>query len=388
MTCYINASGALCALGNDIPSIRANLFAGTSPGMFATDEYSAGRELVLGQVVDADLPSLAHLPLQLRSRNNALLLAALAQIRPQFDALAAGVSKQRIAVILGTSTSGISDGEAAIMAYDQHGALPGSFHISQQELGSPATLLAAELGVTGPAYCISTACTSGAKAMAAGARLIEHGLADIVIAGGADSLSHFTVAGFSAIDSVAPGLCQPSSANRHGINLGEAAVLFVLSRQSAAVRVAGWGESSDAHHISAPAPDGRGAKAAVTQALERAGLAAGAIGYANLHGTATPQNDAMENQVVAALLPGVPASSTKPLTGHCLGSAGSLEALFCWLVLTDTEHRLPPHLWDGVQDPALPVLPLVEHGTHAKVSAAISNSFAFGGNNIAVVLAT
>ena len=386
MTCYINAVGAICALGHNLDEIRRNLFAGVSPGMRVTDQYSPGRPLMLGLVDDAALPALDHLPVPLRSRNNALLLAALAQVRPVLAELARDVPPQRIAVILGTSTSGISHGEAAIAAQLAHGDLPPEFHYRQQELGSPSAFIAHELGVSGPAYCISTACTSGAKAIAAAARMVQHGLADIVIAGGADTLALFTVAGFRAIDSVAPALCQPSSVNRHGINIGEAAALFVLSRQPAAVRVAGWGETSDAHHISAPAPDGRGARAAMTQALARAGLSASDIGYINLHGTATQQNDAMEDRAVADLLPGVPVSSTKPLTGHCLGTAGSLEAVLCWLTLTDAEHRLPPHVWDGAQDPALPPLPFAEVGQTAPVRAVISNSFAFGGNNIALVL--
>ncbi|GGP26742.1 beta-ketoacyl-ACP synthase [Silvimonas amylolytica] len=387
MTCYIAAAGALCALGNDTDTIRQNLFAGVSPGLRPTDAYSPGRSLVLGQIVDADLPALDHLPVIHRSRNNAVLLATMAQIRGTFELLAKGLPRQRIAIILGTSTSGSSEGENALAAYELDGALPAGFHVRQQELGSPAMMLAGLLGTSGPAYCVSTACTSGAKALAAGARLIEHGVADLVIAGGVDTLAQFTVAGFSAIESVSAERCQPSSINRHGINLGEAAALFILSRTPAAVRVAGWGESSDAHHISAPAPDGRGARAAMDDALARAGIKVDEVGYVNLHGTATPQNDAMENTAVAAQFAGVPASSTKSLTGHTLGAAGALEALFCWLVLTDDQHRLPPHIWDGAQDPDLPVLPLVRVGQTAPVQAAISNSFAFGGNNIALVLA-
>ena len=385
MTCYINAVGVISALGNGLDETRRNLFAGVSPGMRVTDHYSPGRPLMLGQVDDATLPSLAALPVALRSRNNALLRVALAQVRPVLDELARGVPKQRIAVILGTSTSGISHGEAAIAEKLAHGDLPADFHYRQQELGSLSAFIAHETGALGPAYCISTACTSGAKAIAAGARLLAHGVADIVIAGGADTLARFTVAGFGAIDSIAPALCQPSSVNRHGINMGEAAALFVLSRSPAAVRVAGWGETSDAHHISAPAPDGRGARTAIQHALAQAGSSASDIGYVNLHGTATLQNDAMENHAVADLLPGVPVSSTKPLTGHCLGTAGSLEAALCWLTLTDAEHRLPPHVWDGMADPALPVLPYARVGQTAAVTAVLSNSFAFGGNNIALV---
>ncbi|GAB7127058.1 beta-ketoacyl-[acyl-carrier-protein] synthase family protein [Silvimonas sp. JCM 19000] len=387
MTCYINAVGALCALGNTLEDIREHLFAGVSPGLRATSAYSPQRELVLGQV-DAELPSVAHLPLPLRSRNNAMLLAALAQIRPTLDALMREVAPERVAIVMGSSTSGIAHGEDAMRMWVEQGDLPADFHYRQQELGSPAALLAHELGVSGPAYCISTACTSGAKAIAAGARLLQHGVADVVIVGGADTLARFTVAGFGSIESIAPGVCLPSSVNRRGINLGEAAALLVLSKTPATVRVAGWGESSDAHHISAPAPDGRGARAAITQALQRAGMTAADIGYANLHGTATPQNDAMEHAVVAALLPGVPASSTKALTGHCLGTAGSLEAVFGWLTLTDAAQRLPPHRWDGMADPALAPLPLVAAAQSAPVRAVISNSFAFGGNNIALVLAT
>lgn len=203
MTCYINAVGALCALGNTLEDIREHLFAGVSPGLRATSAYSPQRELVLGQV-DAELPSVAHLPLPLRSRNNAMLLAALAQIRPTLDALMREVAPERVAIVMGSSTSGIAHGEDAMRMWVEQGDLPADFHYRQQELGSPAALLAHELGVSGPAYCISTACTSGAKAIAAGARLLQHGVADVVIVGGADTLARFTVAGFGSIESIAP----------------------------------------------------------------------------------------------------------------------------------------------------------------------------------------
>ena len=177
------------------------------------------------------------------------------------------------------------------------------------------------------------------------------------------------------------------SKNRNGINIGEAATLFLVTREAGPVRLAGWGETSDAHHLSAPEPSGKGAAEAMRQALSRAQLKASDIGYLNLHGTATPQNDAMESRAVDAVLGlQVPSSSTKPLTGHTLGAAGALEAALCWLTLTDENNRLPPHWFDGERELELPQLRLVKPNERAPVRAALSNSFAFGGSNAALAL--
>ncbi|MFS8063839.1 MAG: beta-ketoacyl synthase N-terminal-like domain-containing protein, partial [Luteimonas sp.] len=228
------------------------------------------------------------------------------------------------------------------------------------------------------------------KALASAARMINAGMADVVIAGGADSLCAFTIAGFRALESVSAARCNPFSANRCGINIGEGAALFLVSRDAGPVRLMGWGESSDAHHMSAPDPSGRGAIDVVRQALSRAGLRSGDVDYINLHGTATPQNDAMEAKVVAELFgPGVPASSTKPLTGHTLGAAGAIEAALAWLTLAENPSAcLPPHWWDGQADTALPPLHLVRPGETAARPPrhVLSQSFAFGGSNAAVLL--
>ncbi|MDR0250599.1 MAG: beta-ketoacyl-[acyl-carrier-protein] synthase II, partial [Burkholderiales bacterium] len=157
-----------------------------------------------------------------------------------------------------------------------------------------------------------------------------------------------------------------------------------------AVTLSGWGDASDGYHISAPDPNGAGATHAILEAMHRAGCSVADIGYINLHGTATRHNDAMESRVISQLFPGCPASSTKPLTGHTLGAAGALEAVLTWLALTDSNHRLPPHLWDGIRDPNDPPLPLVALGACAKapIRAALSTSFAFGGSNTALLLKT
>lgn len=388
-TVYLNDCAIICALGVDRETVVRRLLHVPASGLAISDACSPGRKLPLGQV-GAGLPDLSHLPLRQRSRNNALALATLAQIRPAVDAAITRYGAHRVGVIIGTSTSGVSAAETALAEELETTELPAGFHYGQQEMGSCAETLASALGVTGPAYVHSSACSSSAKALASAARLIRMGLCDAVVTGGVDTLCGFTVAGFSALESVSSAPCNPLSSHRNGINLGEAGALFLMTREPATVALCGWGESSDGYHISAPDPEGGGARIAMREALRRAGLDAAQIDYINLHGTATIQNDAMESRAVAALFgTEVAVSSTKPLTGHTLGAAGAVEAAFCWLAMQDDnpDGRLPPHLWDGAQDPALPMLNVATPGAQLgrPIRYALSNSFAFGGSNAALV---
>lgn len=387
---FLNQLGIVCALGAGQQAVADALFASDAPGGLSFSEaFTPGKTLALG-VVHAALPDLSDLPLRFRGRNNALLLHALGQIRPAVDEAIARFGRERVAVVLGTSTSGVGESESAQRAWQAQGRWPEDFDYYQQEMGTAAQCVAHVLGTRGPAHVISTACSSSAKALASAARLIHAGLADAVVAGGADSLCEFTVAGFRALESVSATRCNPLSANRCGINIGEGASLFLVEKQAGPVRLLGWGESSDAHHMSAPDPAGRGAAEVVRQALQRAGLRGSDVDYVNLHGTATVQNDAMESKVVADVFgPDVPVSSTKPLTGHTLGAAGAIEAALAWLALAaNPRHLLPPHWWDGQPDPALPSLHLVRPGEAAArpLRHVLSNSFAFGGSNAAVLL--
>jgi 3-oxoacyl-[acyl-carrier-protein] synthase-1 len=387
---YLQHLGIICAAGQGCDAVAATLFADDAPrGVAVTDAVTPGRPLALGAVNDV-LPSLEDVPVRLQGRNNALLRAALNQIRPAVDAAIARFGAHRVAIVLGTSTSGIGESESAQRHFDAHGAFPPGFHYSQQEMGTPAEFLATELGTTGPAHVISTACSSSTKALASGARLLAADLADVVIAGGADSLCAFTVAGFSALESVSAERCNPFSAHRRGINIGEGAALFLMGREPGPVRLAGYGESSDAHHMSAPDPSGRAPREALQQALDRAGMLPAQVDYLNLHGTATPKNDEMEAALVASVFGDqLACSSTKPLTGHTLGAAGAIEAALCWLTLAhNPQRRVPPHWWDGAADPALPVLGLARPGdTFASAPrVAVSQNFAFGGSNAAIVL--
>ncbi|SDQ77296.1 3-oxoacyl-[acyl-carrier-protein] synthase-1 [Paraburkholderia fungorum] len=387
---YLHALGMINALGADVGEIVRALAATRSPGMGAV-RTRTGDAYVGSVLTPLDLaPSaaLAHYD----CRNNRLLLAALAQIAPAIDAARERYGADRIGVVLGTSTSGIQAAEAALTLQAQAGRLPGNFDYRQMEIGTAAPFAAAALGVRGPAFTISTACTSSAKAFASARRLLQLQLCDAVVVGGVDSLCELTVQGFASLESTSSARTNPMSANRCGINVGEGAAVFLLSRDEAAVRLAGVGESSDAYHISSPDPEGAGGELALREALADAGIGASAVAYVNLHATATRKNDDMEAKLMARVFPdGVATSGTKPLTGHQLGAAGATELGFAWLTLARDDVPLPRHLWDGEADSALPALDLVESERflprNGGTQHVMSNSFAFGGSNASLILA-
>ena len=382
---YLPALGIINALGKDCDTVATALFAGDTRGMVLESGWLPEQDARIGKV-RAELPPLAGK--RDDSRNNRLLLAAVAQIEPAIAAAKERYGAARIGVVLGTSTSGIAEGEAALAERLRSGHLPDHYDYGQQEIGAPAPFLARHLGLQGPAYTVSTACTSSAKAFVSARNLIAAGLCEAVIVGGVDSLCRLTLNGFTALESTSAELCQPLSRNRKGINIGEGAAVFLMTKEAASIELLGAGESSDAHHISAPHPEGLGAEAAMRAALADAGLAAADIDYLNLHATATQKNDEMESRAVARVFTeGVPTSGTKPMTGHTLGAAGATELAFCWLALQ--HDTLPPHVWDNMPDPDLPTLHTVQAGQHFKRGsrrACMSNSFAFGGSNASLII--
>ena len=383
MTIYINNYSIVSPLGYGVDETRANLFSGVSPGMGKTEKYSPGRSLSLGLVRD-QLPDLSLAPVKHRSRNNQLLLAIFQGLEDSFYTLSSHVDKSRIAIVIGSSTSGISGEEEAFPHLMANNKFPESFDLSQRLFCSPANFLADRLGVTGIVHGISTACTSSAKAIISGARLLKSGMVDLVIVGGVDTLCKFTVAGFTAIESISTDLCNPLSLNRSGINIGEGGALFLMSRQPGNISLSGWGESSDGYHISAPDPSGLGAALAVNDALKMSVRRVDQVEYINLHGTATRHNDAMESQLISKLGFKCPVSSTKPLTGHTLGAAGAIETAISCLTL-EGDGRLPPHLWDGAEDPELPKLNITAQLENPP-KVVMTNNFAFGGNNTSLIL--
>lgn len=387
---FLNELGIVCSMGANKDQVAENLFSTTMPETLTlSEQYSAGRPCFVGSV-NGELPDLSHLEKKWQGRNNQLIAAAAAQIKPAVAALIHRHGAHRIAVVLGTSTSGVGESEQAHSYKLENTHWPDGFDYMQQESGTPALFLSHILGIKGPSHVISTACSSSAKAMASGARLLNADLVDAVIVGGADSLCAFTIAGFGSLESLSADRCNPFSSNRKGINIGEGAALFVMTRESGPVQLLGWGESSDAHHMSAPEPSGAGAGSALMQALQRANLAPSQIDYINLHGTATPQNDAMEARIVHQIFgDAIPASSTKAMTGHTLGAAGAIEAAICWLSLVQNpENALPVHWFDGELDTTIPNIQLVRPGqkTARPLQYIISQSFAFGGSNAAICL--
>jgi 3-oxoacyl-[acyl-carrier-protein] synthase-1 len=388
MNLYLNDLGVLCALGNSKAEVLQRLLAGDRSGLVASDEF--GMRCFVG-AVDAELPEIDPRYGVYDCRNNRLLLAAFSQIESTVRSVIARFGADRIGIVLGTSTSGVRNTELALTYQAEHGALPESYHYKQQQMGAGADFLADVIGIKGPAYTISTACSSSGKAFASARRLIRLGLCDAVVVGGADSLCGLTVNGFTALESVSPGLCKPFGKHRDGINIGEAASLFLLSKEPGPVRLLGIGATSDAYHFAAPDPDAADVIEAMRKALADAGKTPEQIDYLNLHGTATVLNDAMESKAVHALFgANVAASSSKGMSGHALGAAAALELAFCWLLLTrnDEQGLLIPNIMDDEPDSAFPELNLVKQGgmLGRRIETCQSNSFAFGGNNVSIVV--
>ena len=388
MSFYISDLGIINALGAGKTAVLSGLLKGDQSGMLPSGSLLTGRASMIGSVREP----LAALPPELSDydcRNNRLLTAAVTQIEDPIEKLRSKYGPQRIGVLIGTSTSGIAAGEEAMDTFTARGEMPADYHYRQQEIGTAAEFVARYLRLEGPRYTISTACTSSAKVFASGERLLAAGLCDAVVVGGCDSLCKLTVNGFDALASLSNGICNPFSANRDGINVGEGAALFLLTQTEAPIRLAGVGESSDAYHMSAPDPSGKGAELAIHNALASAGVTPGLIGYINLHGTATVKNDEMESRVVKRVFGSETlCSSTKSQIGHTLGAAGAQEIGLCWLLLDEQnqDRRLPRHLWDGETDPNLPTIGLTSDETCWGRNLFMSNSFAFGGSNVSVII--
>lgn len=380
---FISAVGMLSALGATPDEIAANLQRGAAPGMRADSGWLIGDKPCWTGQVDAALPAVPARLAAHNSRNNQLLLAALAQIDAPVQAAIARYGADRVAVVLGTSTSGLDEGDRFISGDREN------YHYFQQELGDPSRFLADFLQLSGPAYTLSTACSSSARALISGQRLIAAGLADVAIVGGADTLSRMPLNGFDSLESLSALRCAPFSQQRDGITIGEGAALMLLTREPQPVAILGCGESSDAWHMSAPHPEGEGARRAIHMALQQAGLTPDRVGYINLHGTATRLNDKIEAGVVSALFGNqVPCSSTKHLTGHTLGAAGIVEAALCWLILT-CDLPLPPQDFSSTTpDSGLPDCGLLTAPAPLARPVIMSNSFAFGGNNACLILGT
>jgi 3-oxoacyl-[acyl-carrier-protein] synthase I len=383
---------ATSCIGKGVDATLTSLVAQGS-GLKRCDFETVKIDTHIGEVADVDAQ---RLPMNLKAfdcRNNRLAELAVRQdgFADAAAAAAARWGRRRVGVFIGTSTSGIMQTELAYRARDPGtGALPESFEYGTTHNSfSVADYLRRRCGLEGPAMAVSSACASSAKVFGAAKRMIEAGLIDAALVGGVDSLCLTTLYGFHSLQISSPAPCRPFDIARDGISIGEAGAFALLERvsdmvQSDSVLLYGVGESSDAYHMSAPHPEGLGAKRAMLAALTAASMEPGDIDYINLHGTGTPSNDRSESQAVTSLFgPTTPCSSTKGATGHTLGAAGALEAVISALSI---QNGLMP---GGVQtssiDPTL-TAHYIKDNRRSPVRRVLSNSFGFGGTNCSLIL--
>ncbi|MDO9258774.1 MAG: beta-ketoacyl-[acyl-carrier-protein] synthase family protein [Polaromonas sp.] len=346
----------------------------------------------VGEVAGVDAVVLPAALAAFDCRNNRLALLGLMQdgFAEAVTAASQKYGAQRIGVFIGTSTSGILQTELAYRRLDPvTGAFPPDFsYRTTHNTFSVADFTRHVLALAGPAVVVSSACSSSAKVFASARRMMAAGLIDAAVVGGVDSLCLTTLYGFNSLGLTSTRACRPFDVERDGISIGEAAAFALLEPvpehlDDDAVLLLGIGESSDAHHMSSPHPEGLGARMAMQDALATAGLGAADIDYINLHGTATPSNDAAETRAVATLFgSSTPCSSTKGATGHTLGAAGGLEAVICALTLQ--QGLLPAGLNTQQLDPDLPLNYLL-HNREQAVRRVLSNSFGFGGTNCSLI---
>lgn len=388
----ITAVTASSCLGHGLSALRESLHNGNG-GLANSDFMDTGLKTYLGAVAGVDD---TPVPKDLSAhdcRNNRLANLALAQ-DGFFEAVTSArvaYGPARIGVFLGSSTSGLLQTELAYQHRDSQGRLPATLRYEQSHnMFSLAGFVALRLGLSGPQSVTSVACASSAKVFATAARAIDCGLIDAAVVGGVDSLCLTTLYGFRSLELLSPQICRPYDQARNGISIGEAAAFALLEKPSAPrlhgkpfPQLAGFGESSDAHHMSTPHPEGAGAQRAMLDALSRAGMTTEQIDYINLHGTATPSNDSSEDAAVYTLFGNqTPVSSTKGAHGHTLGAAGALEAAICLIALED--GLMPAGLNVTQLDSALKCNFLTTP-RHQPVSVAMSNSFGFGGANASLI---
>jgi 3-oxoacyl-[acyl-carrier-protein] synthase-1 len=371
---------------------HAEALTGRRSGLVPCAFESARLDTWVGHVPDEQLTPLPEEMAAADCRNNRLAQLALAQ-DGFLDAVARARSRygaHRIGLFLGTSTSGLLHTELAYRHREAStGALPRAFdYAATQNSFSLGRFVQAQLELEGPAVVISTACSSSAKVFGSAARMLAAGLCDAAVVGGADSLCLTTLYGFASLELLSSAPCRPFDSERNGISIGEGAGFALLERgqtpePAGTLQLLGVGESSDAHHMSTPHPEGAGARAAMQRALSSATLAARDIDYINLHGTATRSNDAAEDKAVYDLFgTGAACSSTKGATGHLLGTSGIAEAIICALAMR--EQFMPGSANTQRLDPSLRVRYLLGNARQAPMRV-MSNSFGFGGSNCSLV---
>jgi len=360
-------------------------------GLTANDFPGCDLDTFIGKVDNVESTVLPSTMQSFNCRNNRLTYLALQQdgFADCINELKSRVGASKIGVLLGTSTSGIQETEAAFQYYADNDCFPSFDYLKTHNTFSLVDFVQQLFSLTGPAHAVSTACSSSAKVFATASRYIASGLCDAAIVGGVDSLCLTTLYGFNSLELLSSQLCKPWDVNRNGINIGEGAGFAILekasgySMQESDIALLGYGESSDAYHMSSPHPQGLGAVKAMTNALDCMQISPEQIDYVNLHGTATQSNDSAEDKAITTVFDNVACSSTKGWTGHTLGAAGIIGVVTACLSIEN--DLMPASLNSQEKDPALQANVLFSN-KQASVNNTLVNSFGFGGSNCSLLI--
>lgn len=377
----VTGVGCVCAAGPDLPACLDTLFSGGVQPAPPT-RFACRQPLTLPVFEVPQAWNESHAEDGLTTSASFMLCAAQEALH---QAGAEALAGKRVGVVIGTTTGASLDFLDCYRSW-RSGDEPDLAAIRRYVRSNPALLLANRLGLSGPALTLTNACSSGTDAIGLGAAWIRQGLCQTVLAGGADALSEISYNGFARLMVASPEPCSPFDLERTGLNLGEGAAVLVLEGSGlgrTCGHVLGYGTCGDAHHLTAPHPEARGLRRALADCLERSGLRTADVGFVNVHGTATVNNDAAEGPLLAEMLPGVPVSATKGFTGHALGAVGAIEAAFVLGCLGRGE--LPQSRGFRHSDPVVKARPVSER-TRIEANSAVSLSLAFGGLNAALAL--
>ncbi|WP_234400453.1 beta-ketoacyl synthase N-terminal-like domain-containing protein [Campylobacter concisus] len=384
MLIYVSKPAIISAAGSSSNENLSSLLSGKR-FLSLSGEFHPENKFLVAKF-DKALPEFAkNTKEHFKTRTNALLLNTLLELDDEIKRAIKKFGKSRVGVILGTTTSGIEENFWTFKEYIKTDIFDKSkFGIDRNCLANVTEFVSEFYGLEGPSFCVSTACTSGVKAIIEAQRLIKSDICDAVICGGVDSLNTLTINGFNSLSILSQKPSQPFSKNREGINIGEGAGLFLLSRDEISnVVVAGSASNCDAFHMTQPDFNAKMAISCIEEALKKACM--DGVDYVNLHGTGTQANDKMEAKAVNLTLGFAYASSLKPQIGHTLGAAGAIESAICAILCMQENSTLPPHVYDEEYDESLEAINLVKSGTKFDVKTAMSLSFAFGGDNAAII---
>ena len=389
---YLSKPGIVCAAGLSLEQVWETALKGSNENLKKVS-IPGGKTFYAGIIDDSKLSPVDY---DYDMKSLRVEDAALNQIATDVEKVIQKYGADRIGVCIGSCDNGSSISVAAHKEFFESQKFPKDYDLAIQAASLPAEFASKKFGIKGPSLGFATACSSGGSALIKAAQYVKSGICDAVIAGGMDMAGEVVITGFNGLEAVSPEKTIPFSANRSGINLGDGAAFFIVTREplegGEEIQLLGYGESADADHMTAPKADGSGAAQAMNEALKKAALTADSIDYINLHGTGTHLNDSMEALGVKTVFPDryeeIPVSSTKGIMGHTLGAAGAVEAALCWEVVAQKSKKLPVHVWDKVREETMPHLHFVEKDEECKNPAKIcmSNSFAFGGCNVCLII--